>query len=95
MEKKEFITTLERMVDFYSDNENILPYGYIENAIERWAKAHPLKTRQREFLKLYPNARKDNNGYIDVCPCALDADLGCRGYKCCGDCRRDYWGAEC
>ena len=95
MEKKEFIITLERMIEFYSDNENILPCGYIENAIERWAKAHPLKTRQSELLKVYPHAKKDAHGVIDICPTNLDNRFSCDAYKSCSKCCEAYWGAEC
>ena len=56
--------------------------------VEQWAKAHPVKTRQNEFLKMYPNARIDD-GVIFLGPCAID-----KSHKCTFDCKkccRDYW----
>ena len=64
--------------------------------VEQWAKEHPVKTRQSEFLKLFPNAKIDN-GAIDIAPCAIDSDYRPRN-KCiktpCGDCRKKYWLSE-
>ena len=56
--------------------------------VEQWAKAHPIKTRQSEFLKMFPNARIDD-GVIFLGPCAID-----KSHKCTLDCKkccRDYW----
>ena len=36
--------------------------------VEQWAKEHPVKTRQSEFLKMFPNAQKSLNGVLDICP---------------------------
>ena len=46
MKKQEFIKTLERMIEFYLNYENLFPGEYMESAVERWAKGHPTKTRQ-------------------------------------------------
>lgn len=56
--------------------------------VEQWAKEHPVKTRQSEFLKMFPNARIDN-GVIFLGPCAID-----NSHKCILDCKkcfRDFW----
>lgn len=56
--------------------------------VEQWSKEHPIKTRQSEFLKMYPNARIDD-GVIFLGPCAID-----KSHKCTLDCKkccRDYW----
>ncbi len=66
------------------------------NVVEKWAAAHPRKTRQSVFLEQYPNARIDSQAVIYVCP----ADA--YGYKVCPkneenvhmpcrDCRRNFW----
>ena len=95
MAKQEFIETLERMVEFYSIHENFSPAGYIESAVERWAKVHPTKTRQTEFLKLYPRAALDDAGNINFCPILIDSAYGdCKCYERCSDCRRAYWSKE-
>lgn len=64
--------------------------------VEQWAKDHPVKTRQSEFLKLFPNAKLDSNGVLAIRPCDIDS-------KCCtddnylikcGTCAKDYWLTE-
>lgn len=69
--------------------------------VAKWAKEHPRKTRQSEFLKMFPNARIDVDGCIrGICPSDLDTEFICsmqkRGsdYACCPECRRVYWHAE-
>lgn len=60
--------------------------------VEKWAKEHPLKTRQSEFLRLYPNVRL-NNGVIDICPRSVDATKvtnGCAANMC-NPCMRKFW----
>lgn len=69
-------------------------------AVEKWAKEHPIKTRQSEFLKYYPYAYKLDT--IQICPSMVDYDLFERGtYNCrsakfehsevCHECMRNYW----
>lgn len=56
--------------------------------VEQWAKEHPVKTRQSEFLKMFPSARIDD-GVIFLGPCAIDTS-----HKCMLDCKkccRDFW----
>ena len=69
---------------------------YVEKAVqivEEWAKDYPVKTRQSEFLKMFPNADIDC-----ILPCELDKNLK-RGH--CHDddvgcfyCKQDYWNEE-
>nr|DAH84489.1 MAG TPA: hypothetical protein [Caudoviricetes sp.] len=64
--------------------------------IEQWAKEHPRKTRQSEFLKMFPRARRGEDGLIVFCPEDFDSKFECPlkrggGYDQCGDCRREYW----
>ena len=49
------------------------------------------KTRQSEFLKMFPNARMDD-GVAAACPSRVDKNFNC----ClpCDDCRKDFWLAE-
>lgn len=68
------------------------PEGNVK-AVEEWAKEHPAKTRQSEFLKLIPNA-KMINGAINVFPCLIDPLIGeCNGRDC-DQCRKEYWTEE-
>jgi hypothetical protein len=66
--------------------------------VEQWAKDHPLKTRQSEFLKRFPNA-----DLTRLQPCMIEkdkrpmwcgkyADFGANG--CCDECRYAYWNEE-
>lgn len=63
-----------------------------EKVVKEWLKAHT-KTRQTEFLKMYPDALMDDNGVMVINPCSLDKAhytiplCGCQ----CEDCRKQYW----
>ena len=62
--------------------------------VERWAKEHT-KTRQSEFLKMFPNASQQD-GLLNINPCTIDLKYspsrGCRIN--CLNCRKEYWLAE-
>ena len=64
--------------------------------VEQWAKDHPVKTRQSEFLKMFPNAAK-NGRVLDFCPKDLDIDYmppkRCENISC-SACKTDYWNEE-
>ena len=64
--------------------------------VEKWSAEHPMKTRQSEFLKMFPNA-DIRQGYLNVCPKGIDlnslSEDECAGLRC-GDCRKKYWLAE-
>lgn len=63
--------------------------------VEQWAKDHPVKTRQSEFLKLFPDATIDeDNGILCIKPCTIDESIGCTNGKGCDDCYRKYWLTE-
>lgn len=66
--------------------------------VEQWAKDNPIKTRQSEFLKRFPNA-----DLTRLQPCMIEkdkrpmwcgkyADFGANG--CCDECRYAYWNEE-
>lgn len=65
--------------------------------VEQWAKDHPVKTRQSEFLKMFPDAQTDG-GVINFCPNGFlpkgEAKAYCEKYDKCIECRKDYWLAE-
>lgn len=77
----------------------------IETHIDRvikWAKDHPVKTRQSEFLKMFPNANIKTI-IASLSPCVLDreekpqrcAKYGNLSISCrCIKCRDDYWNEE-
>lgn len=64
--------------------------------VEQWAKAHPRKTRQSEFLRQWPGAIVED-GVLILCPKVVMGrkawmEKGCGGTKC-NSCRREFWGA--
>lgn len=59
--------------------------------VENWASNHPVKTRQSEFLKMFPNALIHETIYI--CPQYVEEDFKCPR-KLCRECRNNYWFAE-
>jgi hypothetical protein len=67
------------------------------NIVEKWSDTHPAKTRQSEFLKMFPNAQTDG-GVINFCPNGFlpkgEAKAYCEKYDKCIECRKDYWLAE-
>ena len=70
----------------------------IVDQVEQWAKEHPAKTRQSEFLKQWPDAEVGDDGYPSVAPCQLYKDIEEKdenGVCCkncgCAECRRDFW----
>lgn len=64
--------------------------------VEQWAKDHPVKTRQSEFLKMFPNAPKSGR-VLDICPRDLNIEYmppkRCENISC-GACKIDYWNEE-
>lgn len=70
----------------------------IETHIDRviyWAKEHPLKTRQSEFLRMFPNAKiGEDDGILCIKPCDIDKSIECPNGKGCDDCYRKYWKEE-
>lgn len=105
MDAVEYVKQRERMCDYYvncgdcpvgkygrcaSLNEipNLVPI------VEQWAKEHPAKTRQSEFLKMFPNASVGYNGTLVICPSQADtkAVAGCiRSERNCDKCKREFW----
>lgn len=59
--------------------------------VEQWAKDHPVKTRQSEFLKMFPNAEFCRD-VINILPCSIEKEMCkyCDNSKC-EECRKDYW----
>lgn len=62
---------------------------------EKWAKKHPAKTRQSEFLKHYPDARILAHGCLNACPMDVfsDADINCNAQPC-FECKKAFWMLE-
>ena len=66
--------------------------------VEKWAKEHPVKTRQSVFLEQYPEAAISKDGAIVICPLEISAAYSGACNKgnsdACADCKRQFWLAE-
>lgn len=64
--------------------------------LEQWAEDNPVKTRQSELLKMFPNAPKSRR-VLDICPRNLNPEYmppkGCKNISC-SVCKTDYWNEE-
>ena len=96
LSKRGFIEEKMRYTDYRAAGDNVGAVKFVE----RWAVAHPIKTRQSEFLKQWPDASIDDLGVLKVCPSPIstshrNAHGGCTysGGNC-SDCRRKFWLAE-
>lgn len=72
-------------------------FEYPEKAVEiveKWAEEHPAKTRQSEFLKMFPNAPMDSYGIVTNCPLEMDETFEADCTITCDKCCRSYWLAE-
>lgn len=74
----------------------------LTQVVEKWDKEHPARTRQSEFLKLFPFYSETNfntKGILNLKPCSVDKryrenpdDFDCNWE--CDECRRKYWTEE-
>ena len=109
MDAVEYVKQRNRMCDYYV-NCGDCPAGKYERCaslneipnlvpiIEQWEKEHPVKTRQDEFFKQWPDAEIGYDGLPTVAPCQLYKDMEEKdenGVCCkncgCAECRRDFW----
>ena len=111
MDAVEFIKTRARMcknlsckqcpLKFFCSSSFFDQVKIVEDAasvVEKWAKEHPVKTRQSEFLKQWPDAEIGYDGLPSIAPCQLDVGLihgkaqkDCEYREVCDKCRRDFW----
>lgn len=92
LSKRGFTEEKMRYNDYRTAGDNVGAVKFVK----RWAAEHPIKTRQSEFLKLFPYARvKKANGLPIVSPCDLDVNLAgkCEGIPC-QECWKKFWLAE-
>lgn len=108
MDAVEFLKQFNRMCKAYNDDgcKECPAYKYRcgeefdeqeedgVSIVEKWAKEHPVKTRQSEFLKSWPEVTVDKHGVCNLepcnlCPSMLNSD-GCSMSNC-DKCRRDFW----
>ena len=111
MDAVEYVKQRKRMCDYYKHNNcSKCPAFSCEECgglngistmvpiVEKWVKEHPVKTRQSEFLKQWPDAEIGDDGLPSVAPCQLYKDIEEKdenGICCkncgCAECRRDFW----
>lgn len=64
--------------------------------VEQWAKDHPVRTRQSEFLRMFPKAEMKDD-YLWMCPKYINYDYNpeenCHEISC-SDCKRKFWLTE-
>lgn len=60
--------------------------------VEKWAKVQPVKTRLSEFVKIFPNYKKDENysGVPRECIKIFDQGESCT-FSSCLDCQKKFW----
>lgn len=86
----------EKLNDIF--NLHSMAYCKFVEIVEQWAKEHPVKTRQSEFLKQWPDAEIGGDGLPSIAPCQLDVGLihgespeECENRGLCTECRHDFW----
>lgn len=82
----------------WPDDDSVKSIEETVSKVEQWAKDHPVKTRQSELLKMFPNARIDDSRVLIFCPKDF-LPVGARSTYCekhenCKECRKDYWLTE-
>lgn len=86
----------ERICTVGFDDYSVKSIEETVSKVEQWAKDNPVKTRQSEFLKMFPNAPKSGR-VLDICPKDLDIEYmppkRCENISC-SDCKTDYWNEE-
>ena len=109
MDAVEYVKQRARMCDYYVNCDDCPAGNYGRCAslneipkmvpiVEKWAKEHPVKTRQSEFLKQWPDAEIGYDGLLTIAPCQLNIELlqcdsqeDCENRGVCDKCRRDFW----
>ena len=82
-----------RYNDYRTERDNTRAVKFVE----RWDAEHPIKTRQSEFLKLFPGAEPTKDGVLAICPNAFspvykDERGLCKWhYAECDNCLRKFW----
>lgn len=87
--------TIDCAIQKYISAQKKNDYEGMVEAAEQWAAAHPVKTRQSEFLKHYPGARISVHGCLNACPMNVFSDTGinCNAQPC-FECKKEFWLAE-
>ena len=108
MDAVEFLKEFNRMCKAYDkdgDCKNCPAYEYscctnfngqendVVQIVEQWAKEHPVKTRQSEFMNMFPETEMIDD-YISICPSRVSKEYRGSDANCsinCDKCKRDFW----
>lgn len=98
MDAVKFIEERNRMCGTMSEMWGVDAAQIVKNT-EEWSAAHPRKTRQSVFLKMFPNVMLNDKGQFGFCPKMLDTayhPVGdcCLGVDICQRCMDNFWGQE-
>lgn len=116
MNTKVSIYDLKRMCNSYEscddcpislNNEDCPHFNNIDvvnNIIYDWCNKHPIKTRQSELLKVFPNIKINiSDEVVDMCPLYFERNCECENIlknlslsdkTTCVECRKKYWLSE-
>lgn len=92
--------TIDCAIQKYISAQKKNDYEGMVKAAEQWAAEHPIKTRQSEFLKQWPEADVDENGVLQTCPALISASHRDQTGWCatlsnkCENCRKAFWFTE-
>lgn len=97
LSKRGFTEEKMRYNDYRTAGDNTWAVKFVE----QWAAAHPIKTRQSEFLKQWPETALMQDGVITICPLMISAAYRDKNGACnknqsdtCADCKRQFWSTE-
>lgn len=104
MDAVEYVKQRNRMCDYYIGCSDCPACQYegcsslnriseLVPIVEQWAKEHPVKTRQSELLKLFPETEMIDD-YICICPSRFVEGYREPAQNCnmdCEKCKRDFW----
>ena len=116
MNKKVSIYDFKRMCDSYEtcsecpislnteECPNFNNIDAVNNIIYEWCNKHPIKTRQSELLKVFPNIKINiSDEVVDMCPLQFEKNCECENIleklslsdkTTCVECRKKYWLSE-
>ena len=93
---KDGVCMVMRMIRL--DDNSVKSIEETISKVEQWAKDRPIKTRQIEFLKMFPNTKIDDDGVIVLCPInflpKVERSAYCEKHENCEACRKEYWLTE-
>ena len=100
MDAVKFVEERRRMFDVTGENPKYSLFNMstcaedVVKEVAEWSAAHPRKTRQSEFLNLFPDADL-STGTVNVCPNSLyEGKCDCARYQNCLSCKREFWSQE-